>query len=286
MSDNTGHKKQSRKPSVAEIRTALSTIPTATVEAGLNRAVKETLVPLLRKEEKPVVKLPLPGNRKIKQVPSPVMEEDFYADPGLPGLPLKSSEVPTAEEMAEVVGVRTSPGLSQNFGDSVMIQTPLAADSPPTDQEIDLLGGDVLTPVNTVDRSVGTDKDIPYDALSVSSDVEDIKHDFAVLSTRLKDSEERVKSLSDEVVGLRYDVNTVSTQLGELVRLVERNTKVEQDIREREDRDEKLASDVTSNIATLSSLKEGIESVRKQQFTGGSERTVLPIKKMRKHRDE
>lgn len=217
-------------------------------------------------------KIPVPGNQGVLKVQTPV-EEDFYADSGLSTTPLKSVDVPSAEEMAKVAGV----GLpAEGIGATSQEELSGQADS----------DGELVTPTAMVDRASEAREVVPFDALSVSSDVDEVKSDMMVFSNRLKDYGMKMTSIEGELNSLRYDVNTISTQLGELVRAVERMSSVEQDIQEREERDVKLSDDITSKAATLQELAGSVDKIRQQHFTRTTDIvSAAQAKKVRKHRE-
>jgi len=217
-------------------------------------------------------RVPIPGNQDVLKVQTPV-EEDFYADAGLSATPLKPTDVPSAEEMAKAAGVGPPPeGVSATPKDRLLDQ----ADS----------DGELVTPTTMIDRASEAREVIPFDALSVSSEVDEVKSDMMVFSSKLKDYGVRMTSIEGELGSLRYDVNTISTQIGDLVRTIERLSSVEQDIQGREERDMKLSDDMTSKAATLQELAGSVDKIRQQHFTRTADvASTTQAKRVRKHRE-
>jgi len=215
---------------------------------------------------------PIPGNQDVLKVQTPI-EEDFYADTGLSATPLKPADVPSAEEMAKVAGIESpAEGINATSQERLLDQ----ADS----------DGELVTPTVMIDRASEAREVIPFDALSVSSDVDEVKSDMMIFSSKLKDYGVRMTSIEGELSSLRYDVNTISTQLGDLVRTIERLSSVEQDIQEREERDVKLSDDMISKAATLQELAGSVDKIRQQHFTRTTDvASTTQVKKVRKHRE-
>lgn len=185
-------------------------------------------------------------------------DEDLYADPGLPSAPIKAKDMPTAEEMQEAL-------------DTAL---PLTSED------------DVTTPLVTRDQATETDTELPLDTMSVSSDVEEVKSDMQILATRQKESFARIASLEGELQSLRYDINTLGTQFGDLRRLIERSLSVEAAIEQREIRDQDK-KDPLSQAASIESVTGGIEAIRKSYFSGESaEAPHQQPARMRRHRGE
>lgn len=191
-----------------------------------------------------------------KNSDSPV-EEDLYADPGLPALPISAGDMPSAEEMQST------------------LDTALGTATPVSE----------MAPILTRDTPSSVEVVIPTDTMSVSSDLEDVKSDMMILSSHHKEMSGKMMSLEGELKSLRYDMNTMSTQIDELIREIKRGYTVESSITQREKRDAEK-EDPISISATVDEIQGDIRSVRQDFFTGKQEDVSKTPRVPRRHRGE
>jgi hypothetical protein len=189
------------------------------------------------------VSVPIPA--KVDMTPSST-EEDWYADPGVDPTPVR--DMPSAEEMWDALTV------------------PLP--EPSLDEE-----PDVSTPVVVRDQQAPPEPEPPFDTVSVTSDLDEVKRDLQLSAALHKDLSGRVNSIEGAIDSLRYDVSAVSTQLFELMRLVERSQLVESDIQSRVERDESKGRDDQDQTdqGNIEAMRLGVTRIRSELISGVGE---------------